>query len=147
MHKFVILEGIKEGNRFFTMYDPTRDYRYLKDGTVAYNIVGYADTIQEAQLKILPDVLQLALIKERAEKDAALHKELPHVKEERTVGEFQRLLERVGIWALTIRHARNGNYFVNINGSNDDGDAPTLIQALRDARDISEYEENQNKEE
>ena len=50
--KFVILEGIKEGNRFFSTNDPEQDNRFLADGTLAYRIMGYADTVEEAQLKL-----------------------------------------------------------------------------------------------
>jgi len=48
--KFVLLKGIREGNRFFTTnsQEPTR----LNDGTVAYTIIGYADTVAQAQIKL-----------------------------------------------------------------------------------------------
>jgi hypothetical protein len=48
--KFVILRGIKEGNRFFT--ENTGDVTKLNDGTVAYTILGYADTSEEAQIAL-----------------------------------------------------------------------------------------------
>jgi len=49
--EFVILEGIEEKNRFFTTNtaeDPTR----LNNGIVAYEVVGYADTVEEAQIEL-----------------------------------------------------------------------------------------------
>ncbi len=50
--RYVLLEGIKEGNKFFTAntLNPTK----LADGTVAYTIIGYADTAIEAQSKLYP---------------------------------------------------------------------------------------------
>ena len=50
--KFVILEGIEEGNRFFSTHTPGEDETRLADGTLAYRILGYADTIAEAQLRL-----------------------------------------------------------------------------------------------
>ncbi len=52
MSKFVILQGIAEGNRFFTDFVEGHDYTRLEDGTVAYRIIGYAETIAEAQTKL-----------------------------------------------------------------------------------------------
>jgi hypothetical protein len=49
--KFVILEGIKEGNRFYTTNtskDPTRG----NTGEVWYKILGYVDTPEEAVEKL-----------------------------------------------------------------------------------------------
>ncbi len=45
--KFVILEGIKDHNRFFSMNvgDTTRS----ENGDIWYNILGYAETVEEAQ--------------------------------------------------------------------------------------------------
>lgn len=48
---FVILRGIQLGNRFFSTNDGT-DPTKLVDGTVAYTILGYADTIAEAQVAL-----------------------------------------------------------------------------------------------
>ena len=50
--KYVCLEGIKYGNRFFTSYDGNNDPAKLKDGTVAYTVLGFADTDIDAR-KIL----------------------------------------------------------------------------------------------
>ena len=46
-----VLAGVNFGNRFFTPNiggDPTR----LADGRVAYEVLGYADTVAEAQMKL-----------------------------------------------------------------------------------------------
>lgn len=52
MPKYVVLEGIQEGNKFYTGYTEGRDHTKLNDGTVAYKVLGFADTDAEAQ-KIL----------------------------------------------------------------------------------------------
>lgn len=49
--KFVLLQGLKCGNRFFTSYDGTDPTR-SEDGTKIYNVIGYADSVQEAQLNL-----------------------------------------------------------------------------------------------
>lgn len=49
--KFVILRGLKFPNTsFFTanVGNPTT----LSDGTKAYSVVGYADSVQDAQIKL-----------------------------------------------------------------------------------------------
>lgn len=46
---WVILRGIQEGNRFFSDNIPGVDPTKLKDGTTAYTVIGYADTVAEAQ--------------------------------------------------------------------------------------------------
>ena len=52
-HKeLIILEGIEQGNRFFSMNTPEEDGRFLADGRLVYKILGYADTTDEAQLKL-----------------------------------------------------------------------------------------------
>lgn len=51
MNKFVILEGIKEGNRFYTQTDGN-DPTKLADGTTAYRAIDYAETDEEAQAKL-----------------------------------------------------------------------------------------------
>lgn len=48
--RFVILRGIQYGSRFFTTYIEGEGATKLKDGTVAYEVMGYADTVQEAQI-------------------------------------------------------------------------------------------------
>jgi hypothetical protein len=49
--KYVILEGIEAHNRFFTQYDGS-DQTKLVDGTMAYRVLGYADSVEEAQTKL-----------------------------------------------------------------------------------------------
>ena len=50
--KFVLLEGIKEHNRFFSTYTEGEDASKLEDGTIAYIVLGYADSMEEAQIKL-----------------------------------------------------------------------------------------------
>jgi len=50
--KYICLEGIEEGNRFYTMNSNKPEPEKLADGTVAYRVLGYADTDEEAR-KIL----------------------------------------------------------------------------------------------
>lgn len=50
-HKFVLLRGLEEGNEFFstnTDSDPTKSY----DGEIIYEVIGYADSVEEAQTKL-----------------------------------------------------------------------------------------------
>jgi hypothetical protein len=49
MPKYVALEGIKEGNKFYTAYTEGEDPTRLYDGTVAYKVLGFADTDTESQ--------------------------------------------------------------------------------------------------
>jgi hypothetical protein len=46
--KYVILYGIGVGNTFITYNGD--DVTKLKDGTVAYKVIGYADTVWDAQV-------------------------------------------------------------------------------------------------
>ena len=46
--KYVSLEGIEMGNRFWSGNDPDRDQTKLANGEVAYRILGYADTPEDA---------------------------------------------------------------------------------------------------
>ncbi len=49
--KFVVLQGIEHGNRFFTDYHGNaEDVVRLTDGTIAYKILGFANTVEEAQV-------------------------------------------------------------------------------------------------
>lgn len=53
--KYILLRGLERGNKFFTMNVPgeTEDEKCrLADGTLAYEIIGYAGTIREAQMKL-----------------------------------------------------------------------------------------------
>ena len=45
---FAVFEGLKEGNRFYSTNCPEEDQTKLADGTVAYKIIGYANTHEEA---------------------------------------------------------------------------------------------------
>ena len=50
--KFVLLEGIRYGNRFFTTHTPGEDPTKSAKGETWYRILGYAATIKEAQDKL-----------------------------------------------------------------------------------------------
>lgn len=54
MAKYVLLQGIiaeNYGQRFFTMTD-NRDPEIMENGVRAYETIGHADTIKEAQIKL-----------------------------------------------------------------------------------------------
>lgn len=46
--QFVVLEGITHGNRFYSCNSKDGDPTKLKDGKVAYRVIGYADTPDDA---------------------------------------------------------------------------------------------------
>lgn len=53
--KFILLEGLQHGNKFFTKNEsdkPESEKVKLKDGTIAYKILGYAHSVEEAQYKL-----------------------------------------------------------------------------------------------
>ena len=50
--KFVILEGLEECNWFFTSYEPGRDPTLSASGEKWYLVLGYADSVEEAQVKL-----------------------------------------------------------------------------------------------
>jgi len=50
--KYVLLQGIKHGNRFFTSYKTGDDPTKSAKGETWYIILGYAATIEEAQVKL-----------------------------------------------------------------------------------------------
>jgi hypothetical protein len=50
--QFVILRNIESGERFFSNNTMGWDPRMLHDGTIAYAIVGYADSVEEAQRRL-----------------------------------------------------------------------------------------------
>lgn len=50
--RFVILEGIEHGNRFFSSYDENHDHTKSATGELWYRIIGYADTVAEAQTQL-----------------------------------------------------------------------------------------------
>lgn len=54
--KFVLLEGIKLGNRFYSTFREGEDPTKSDDGQTWYRILGYADTPEEAQLKLYTDL-------------------------------------------------------------------------------------------
>jgi hypothetical protein len=45
--EFVCLEGIKQGNRFYST-NSRKNVTKLSNGTVAYRVIGYANTSEEA---------------------------------------------------------------------------------------------------
>lgn len=49
---YICLKGIKHGNKFMTTWQPNHDFTHLHDGTLAYEIIGYATT-HEAAMRIL----------------------------------------------------------------------------------------------
>jgi hypothetical protein len=52
---YVVLEGIKQGNRFWSGHSPDEDPTKLADGTTAYRILAYCDTGDEANCVIEAD--------------------------------------------------------------------------------------------
>lgn len=50
--KFVLLETIKYHTKFFSTYTEGEDPATLWNGTIAYIVLGYADSIEEAQTKL-----------------------------------------------------------------------------------------------
>jgi hypothetical protein len=52
MSQFIILQGLVEGNRFFTDHVKGKDQTKLADGSLAYRVIGYAETVEEAQTKL-----------------------------------------------------------------------------------------------
>jgi hypothetical protein len=48
-HKYVALRGIEKGNMFYSMHLPASDETRLADGTLAYEILGYANTDEDAR--------------------------------------------------------------------------------------------------
>jgi hypothetical protein len=48
--KYVILEGIEYGNRFFCLNTHGVDHTRLATGEVAYRVLGYAATVAQAQI-------------------------------------------------------------------------------------------------
>lgn len=53
--KYVLLEGFVYGNKFFTTNNPNipeSEKVKLSDGTIVYKILGYADSVEEAQMKL-----------------------------------------------------------------------------------------------
>ena len=50
--KFALFRGIKNRNQFYSTNCPNEDQTRLADGTIAYTIIGYANTSGEAQVKL-----------------------------------------------------------------------------------------------
>jgi len=50
--EMAIYQGIQQSNRFFSGCKHDQDERRLADGTIAYRIIGYANSTDEAQLKL-----------------------------------------------------------------------------------------------
>jgi hypothetical protein len=50
--KYALFKGIQMGNIFFSANSPGEDMTKLADGTLAYEIIGYADSSEEAQCKL-----------------------------------------------------------------------------------------------
>jgi hypothetical protein len=50
--KFVLLEGIRLGNQFFTGYAKGEDPTTSAKGEKWYKVLGYASTVEEAQTKL-----------------------------------------------------------------------------------------------
>jgi len=59
LKKYIVLEGIERGNRFYTTNAPNYDHTKLLDGTVAYKILGYADSGDDARKIIGPIALNI----------------------------------------------------------------------------------------
>jgi len=64
IRNYVVLESIEYGNRFFSTYKEGEDATKLLTGETVYKVIGYAETIEQAQKLLGPDFLQRA---ERAE--------------------------------------------------------------------------------
>lgn len=50
--QFVLLEGIKHGNRFISSYTPGEDPTKSAAGETWYRVLGYASSVEEAQRKL-----------------------------------------------------------------------------------------------
>jgi hypothetical protein len=48
--QFACFEGLEQGNRFFSTNQPNEDMTKTADGKVSYKILGYANTVGEAQM-------------------------------------------------------------------------------------------------
>lgn len=55
--KFVVLEGIKEGNTFWSSFVQGEDPTKLTDNTIAYRVLGYCETSAEAQIFLYGEVM------------------------------------------------------------------------------------------
>lgn len=50
--RYVLLEGLEFFNRFFSPYNPKDDPTKSATGETWYKILGFADTVEEAQMKL-----------------------------------------------------------------------------------------------
>jgi len=50
--KFVILEGLRLGNQFFSCYTHGEDPTKSNNGETWYKVLGYASTVKDAQEKL-----------------------------------------------------------------------------------------------
>lgn len=50
--KFVLLKGLDFNNKFFTTFNKDENPTLLSTGEVAYEILGYAASIEEAQIAL-----------------------------------------------------------------------------------------------
>ena len=48
--KLVALEGVKEGNKFFTCAEENEDHTKLSNGEVAYNVLGIFDNTDDGTI-------------------------------------------------------------------------------------------------
>jgi len=55
--QYAIFQGIEEHNRFFSTNHPNEDMTKLDNGKVAYVILGYANTIADAQMYLYGKVV------------------------------------------------------------------------------------------
>lgn len=53
--KFVVLEGLKHGNRFYSTNTPGEDPTKSAKGETWYKVIGYADTVEEAERILYPN--------------------------------------------------------------------------------------------
>jgi hypothetical protein len=47
--QYVVLRGIEHGNRFFSSYTQGDDATKMFDGVIAYEVLGYGETIYDCQ--------------------------------------------------------------------------------------------------
>lgn len=64
-YRYVILRGIAWGNRFFSTHNPDGDERYLVTGELAYDILGYAETVYDAQKFLYGEIVADNLARQR----------------------------------------------------------------------------------
>lgn len=67
--KYIALEGIEHGNRFYTSNDPNKDQTKSFKGELWYRVLGYADSSEEARRILYPTKAdeEFALLKHNLE--------------------------------------------------------------------------------